>query len=468
MTLSPIRRRSFIDLFAGAGGLSLGLTSARFQHVLAVEKSEMAARTYYENLLRRKDPLFPSWEDFIAPIDAPRSEIVRAQIAQGLAVASTAEVLEEMDAVAARLAKILGQQEPGQLDLLAGGPPCQGFSLAGLRNPEDQRNSLPYEFMRFVGKLRPKIVLIENVAGIAQAFRRNGQSSPVLEDLFEALRRDGYAPQVWRLNARHFAVAQNRPRIMIAAVRKDLLDLAGIDDDWPKYWSSSLRTPGQDTRVADPRISLEPREECRVRERVASRVLVRNLDGAPNHTYRDHSPRTTARFALAAYLAREDLPDNLFNLATRPGGEDLVRAVVRDRRIPESVIPFLRRADISARQPLYRVICSLATRKHSQRPLRRDQPAPTMMSLPDDHIHFDEPRTLTVREMARIQSFPDSFTFFGKETTGADRRRFEVPQYTQVGNAVPPLMAKAVGRHLRKFLDYLDSQSQQVSGSIFS
>jgi DNA (cytosine-5)-methyltransferase 1 len=73
--------------------------------------------------------------------------------------------------------------------------------------------------------------------------------------------------------------------------------------------------------------------------------------------------------------------------------------------------------------------------------------------LPDDYIHFDEPRTLTVREMARIQSFPDSFVFYGKETTGAHRRRVEVPQYTQVGNAVPPLMAKAVAAHILEVVE---------------
>jgi DNA (cytosine-5)-methyltransferase 1 len=97
-------------------------------------------------------------------------------------------------------------------------------------------------------------------------------------------------------------------------------------------------------------------------------------------------------------------------------------------------------------------MASLASRKHSQRVIRADRPAPTMLSLPDDFIHPRFPRTLTVREMARLQSFPDSFEFFGKVTTGSHRRRVEVPQYTQVGNAVPPLLAAAIGRHLAQIL----------------
>jgi DNA (cytosine-5)-methyltransferase 1 len=98
------------------------------------------------------------------------------------------------------------------------------------------------------------------------------------------------------------------------------------------------------------------------------------------------------------------------------------------------------------------IVLELATRKHSQRAHDAGRPAPTMLSLPDDFVHPLEPRTLSVREMARIQSFPDSFTFYSKVTTGADRRRVEVPQYTQVGNAVPPLLAAAVGRHVVSLL----------------
>jgi DNA (cytosine-5)-methyltransferase 1 len=95
----------------------------------------------------------------------------------------------------------------------------------------------------------------------------------------------------------------------------------------------------------------------------------------------------------------------------------------------------------------------LGTRKHSQKVVDKNKPAPTVVTLPDDYVHPTEPRVMTVRELARFQSFPDWFEFRSKETTGGRRRKFEVPQYTQVGNAVPPLMAQAIGELLVKLLD---------------
>ena len=97
------------------------------------------------------------------------------------------------------------------------------------------------------------------------------------------------------------------------------------------------------------------------------------------------------------------------------------------------------------------LIKSIPTRKHSQRALRKFEPAPAQLTIPDDLCHYDpdEPRTLTVREMARFQSFPDWYEFRSKVTTGGKMRKFEVPQYTQVGNAVPPLLALALGELIK-------------------
>ena len=105
---------------------------------------------------------------------------------------------------------------------------------------------------------------------------------------------------------------------------------------------------------------------------------------------------------------------------------------------------------------LRELIKALVSRKHSQRALLRDDIAPAQLSIPDDVVHYTEDRTLTVREMARIQSFPDWFEFKGKVTTGGIQRAFEVPRYTQVGNAVPPLMAKQIASGIRKFLDRVE------------
>jgi DNA (cytosine-5)-methyltransferase 1 len=97
---------------------------------------------------------------------------------------------------------------------------------------------------------------------------------------------------------------------------------------------------------------------------------------------------------------------------------------------------------------------TIPTKKHSQRALLENEPAPAQLTIPDDlcHYHMENLRTLTVREMARFQSFPDWFVFRSKVTTGGDNRKFEVPQYTQVGNAVPPLLALELGKVIYKLL----------------
>jgi len=92
-------------------------------------------------------------------------------------------------------------------------------------------------------------------------------------------------------------------------------------------------------------------------------------------------------------------------------------------------------------------------KKHRIYPMARGEPAPTVTTLPDDILHYSEPRILTVREYARLQSFPDHFVFKGKFTTGGDRRTKECPRYTQVGNAVPPYLARAIGTAVRDLLE---------------
>jgi len=106
--------------------------------------------------------------------------------------------------------------------------------------------------------------------------------------------------------------------------------------------------------------------------------------------------------------------------------------------------------------PLFAIrdkILESSTRKHSQKVLAWDEPARTVVTLPDDYVHPKEPRVFTVRELARFQGFPDSFEYLGPETTGAHRRKFEVPQYSQVGNAVSPWLGLAIGKMIRRVLD---------------
>jgi len=494
-------RATLIDLFAGAGGLSLGLDAAGFESVLAVEASPMAAETYFRNFIDRD---VDEW------VRHETNRDVDAQIAKGLAVSKTGVVLDHVESVRRRL-----RDHP--LDLLAGGPPCQGFSLAGMRNPADQRNQLPFEFLRFVDELRPRAVLIENVVGIGLSFAKIPGEAP-LEQLRKALAMKGYLAQIFEVNARDFGVAQDRPRIMIVGLHLDevqrlLPDMsAEVLRDVPvARWSSSqpgqmsldsARSPLDDLLV--PACLVDPRRPtvedalddlCGVVSQPSDYVVRLNQilvppagpdpDGPGNLTYRRHSRRTSLRFQLHLALAAKGVRGDIFSVRVGQASQEAQVNVERDPRkargrvrlTPEEardrVLHQLRKLSVSTPltfrgapiidpetdtdvgqdlDSLATAIVALGTLKHSQRALAGSLPSPTILSLPDDFVHHLEPRTLSVREMARLQSFPDAFRFYSKETTGGHSRRIEVPQYTQVGNAVPPWMAYRVGSHLYNLL----------------
>jgi len=165
-----------------------------------------------------------------------------------------------------------------------------------------------------------------------------------------------------------------------------------------------------------------------------------------SHEHRRHNPDTTERFGLYRRLTRRRIPSSVFGLAARTrlaGGvrTEVVRKFLSEHGLRKTEVPGL------AEQ-----VVRLPTRKHSQQVLDPQKPSPTVLTIPDDLVHPDEDRVMTVRELARLQSFPDWFEFRGKMTTGGTQRKTEVPRYTQVGNAVPPLLAKAIGVRLRALL----------------
>jgi DNA (cytosine-5)-methyltransferase 1 len=496
-----VAKPAMVDLFAGAGGLSLGLESAGFEPLFAVERSPMAAETYFRNFVK-DDP--EAWQRHL-------SANVDEQIKAGVAVQPTASVLDAF-ATVEREVSAVGRD----LDLLAGGPPCQGFSIAGLRDPADQRNRLPYEFLEFVRRLSPKLVLIENVVGIGMSFGPEPGKAP-LEQLRDTLEITGagYVSQILEVNARDFGVAQHRPRIMIVGIRNDVarryapsasadeLQLLLASPRWSSgdlEWNPPLLAPadrvipgvvpvgdvlgdlsGAGYRFTQREDYINLRSAAALRFSETMRPPTRRDTAVPvtppNHTPRRHGERTSLRFKLHLALARYGISGDVFQTGIRyqhdlPAAMQALDAVFQAQQVPiplrmpdgEPILDPISGEDVGYRRALTFAILELATRKHSQRALRADQPSPTVLSLPDDFVHYSEPRTLTVREMARIQSFPDSFVFHSKETTGAHRRRYEVPQYTQVGNAVPPLLARAVGQHLLRVLE--SPQAKQMTAPI--
>jgi DNA (cytosine-5)-methyltransferase 1 len=446
----------YVDLFAGCGGLSLGIERAGGRLVLAVEKSDMAARTFFHNLVgTASDPT--TWQ---AHVGAPIEE----QVASRVLVKELSALLAEDD-----LIHNLANED---LDLVVGGPPCQGFSLAGRRNPDDVRNKLPWEYLEFVERTHPKAVVIENVVGMNQKFDSQEESSFV--QLQQALGETGpgYVVQGVLVNAMHYGAPQHRPRLMIIAVRSDIAQKRSLVSSgklWrsdftdqvqhplpdlaprPTIASDRVRTVAVATAdLVDDRTAVSHKENAAyVRELRSAEWGVRRsaADQKLNHVPRRHAPKSVDRFRLYQYLSSEGLDQRIVSRAAAMELSDAqvyVKSQLVDAHLP-AVAPdgTVISTDLEG---LCHVVLKLATKKHSQKVLSWARPARTVVTLPDDYVHPSEPRIFTVREMARFQGFPEAFEFLGKETTGAHRRRVEVPQYSQVGNAVSPWLSLAVGR----------------------
>ncbi len=434
----------------------------------------MAAETHFRNFHARAQWDESEWNAHL------KSPIID-QIENGTVVESVIEILKDGEAMAALTAK--------KPDVIVGGPPCQGFSMAGRRDPSDERNRLPWAFLEFVERLDPSAVVIENVVGINRAFVARGGAVPAFEQLRRALAQtgSGYVVQPIEVNARHFGVPQNRPRMMLIGVRKDRANALTnhlSDRPWRSVdaWAALANgvdpsdglslVPTVGSRVPGDRwdavhtardalwdLSIEGyamRGDNRYRTATGryARFMRSGLDAPSNHIRRRHGDRATQRFDLYHYMHEEGIDRTILAVPMHAATANDARALVKERLADHgTALPTGRLFATEADADLVDVILRLGTKKHTQRVISAEEPAPTVVTLPDDYIHPWEPRIMTVRELARLQSFPDWFEFRSKETTGSDRRKSEVPQYSQVGNAVPPLMAKAVGELLAEVLD---------------
>lgn len=447
----------YVDLFSGCGGLSLGIEESGFELVAAVEKSDMAARTFFHNYVDAADDQ-SVWQRYL-------SKPIFDQAAKKVIVDELGEVLKDQPTMT-RL-----QEE--NLDLVVGGPPCQGFSLAGRRDPSDVRNLLPWQYLEFVELTNPKAVVIENVVGMNQRF--DAETESAFSQLKIALEKTGekYVVQAVLVNAKHYGAPQHRPRLMLIALREDIAkskNIIATAEIWksdfvdivhsvpplaptPTVQSTELETVR--TAVSDLKLNAPERATkyvSKLNKKFGSVTRKRAPKTKLNHVERNHNERTIQRFRLYQYLETCGIKRNVVSLAT--GAMEDVTGIIRARletaqypaQSPDSTVLALDEDE------LVRLIISLSTKKHSQKVLAWNEPARTVVTLPDDYVHPSEPRIFTVREMARFQGFPDSFEFLGKETTGAHRRKIEVPQYSQVGNAVSPWLSAAVGKTLHELL----------------
>jgi DNA (cytosine-5)-methyltransferase 1 len=406
---------TFVDLFAGCGGLSLGLIQSGGTGLLAVEKSPNAFETLYSNLGSSAGPLSGfDWTSLIPAHAMPTSELLSKYESQ----------LKKLSV---------------DVDVVAGGPPCQGFSVYGRRNKDDARNRLYLEYLKVVEELRPTIVLLENVTGIDMPFLMAGEQAgkqsrdTVACRIVSKLNSLNYKTTAFSLCASDFGVPQRRKRFFVIAVktRRDITALFSttyIESLRINYLKSLSLSSTKKVSVSDAISDLE----------IAGENLKTCVD-MPNRSeivYR--GPVSQYQKAMHQGLTKLAPPDSL-RLARHSLG------VIEKFKLIQQLATPGRNIDSSLKEQLNTV-------KQRIHLLNSSMPSPTVTTLPDDLVHYSEPRILTVRELARLQSFPDWFGFTGPYTTGGDRRSKQCPRFTQVGNAVPVRLGEFMGIYVADLL----------------
>lgn len=448
-----------IDLFCGAGGCSEGLIQAGFHILFSSDISDMVEVTYkYRHaqlgLIQGQNTWFER-----ADIKNLHGDFINQKISE---------------------LEMFCDQEVPEIDLMIGGPSCQGFSRAGRRDKEDPRNLLFGEYVRVINEVKPKYIVLENVEGFMDMqflwykgldlYDENGKLveegmvypdgsvTPVI--LRSELNRIGYdtlEPRI--LNAADYGVPQRRNRVIFIGYRRDL--------PAPSY----------------PEPTVAPEKQLSLKDAISDLIHDERLKNKVNHRLSDFQKESsfgrTPSFITGKpipcdrrQLQNLELPNSTaivlerFDLFNEGESGSMLRKRIKEQGI-----------DITGKNSLIQLCCDklnmqsddvialfkntnasdnaidvLLTKKNIRQRLNSAEPSPTVVTLPDDYINPWEARTISVREMARCQSFDDSFEFLGKRTTGGLKRRIEVPQCTQVGNAVPPLLARAVALEIIKVL----------------
>ena len=437
-----------IDLFCGAGGMSEGLIQAGFHILFSSDINEDVQRTYMNRheqlgLLQGINTYYHRGD-----VRELTGEFIRNSI-QNLDMFAEGGV-------------------PNDIDAIFGGPPCQGFSRAGRRRSDDPRNLLFKEYLRVIREVNPKYVVMENVVGfldtkfygfvgVTEQVYDDGMVAPeILRNEFELIGYHTLEPQV--MDAANYGVPQRRNRIIFIAYRDDVIP--------PQYPQPTFT---EETKLTIQDAITDLIRNTRIRNRVFNGVLSQfqqdsingrtpdmngntiNSGGAIyNNEVSSHTAIIKERFSL--FMEGEDGSQLRNRVATEGinlrGKNSLIMHCSKTLNIEkDEVIQKFRNADVNEE-----MLDALLTKKSIRTRLDRSKPSATVMTIPDDYISPFEARTFTVRELARLQSFDDSFVFLGKRTTGGIRRRVEVPQYSQVGNAVPPLLAKAIALEILRAL----------------
>ncbi|MBR4341233.1 MAG: DNA cytosine methyltransferase [Lachnospiraceae bacterium] len=420
------RKLTYIDLFAGAGGLSEGFYQCGFLPVAHVEMNKHASETLETrgayHYLKEKNQLdiYYDYEKGIISREAflrsvPKIE-VDSVINREMSESSMKEIYDRIDS-------IMSQRGIDNVDVIIGGPPCQAYSLVGraqsshmiIPMEQDPRNELYKLYVQFLRKYKPKMFVFENVSGIKTA--RGGQA---FKNLQMYIKRIGYELDYRELNASDFGVLQSRKRIIIVGWRKELeltypefQIIKKIDIVQDLLFDLPALLPGKvsnnystyDMRSIKPYVR---KEHIREKEDVLTCHMARP------HTHQDIE---IYKRAIDLWfnnqherLKYDDLPESLKTHRNRNSFVDRFKVVEGDMNYCHTILAHL------SKDGHYFI-----------------------------HPSIEQHRSITVREAARIQSFPDNFYFEGPRTA----------QFVQVGNAVPPLMAKGIANCLMESLSKL-------------
>ncbi len=444
----PSDNLSMIDLFAGCGGLSLGMENAGFVPVFVNELNQDALATY---LINRHHVVG----------DKPFAEQpqLRCNNAHDLKGERLEQLVSDLSEIGLAFSTPNDPENGGggTLDLLAGGPPCQGFSGIGHRRSysvdkkDIPSNQLYQRMARIISRLRPRIFLFENVRGLLTSKWTSEGERRIWPDVLQEFRNiPGYEVRWSLVSARNYGVPQNRPRVLLVGIRKDIVEassLLNLTADPEDAVKCGFLPQGEPSECPD----LEDLLGDLVDPAVKKALLSGNF------------PK--GKFASLKYASDPQTPIQQQLRAFPPSHENRGSKELTDqeysKHAPRIVEKFQYMLTHNGEIPT-----EAQTKKFSQRVLPRrwgNRGAYiTATSMPDDYVHFSQPRILTVREWARLQLFPDWYKFMGKRTTGGIRRAGnpregnfdrEVPKYTQIGNAVPVGLAERVGKRFRVLLE---------------
>lgn len=341
-----------IDLFCGAGGLSYGFESAGFNILLGIDNDSKALEVFEANHKGAKsicgDITQISYEDIKNKIGNKR------------------------------------------IDIIIGGPPCQGMSLSGPRKFDDPRNKLYLSYIRLVNEIRPRAFVIENVPGLVSLF--GGQIKDSIIEKFTAM---GYRVKYKILCAADYGVPQTRKRVVFVGTRED------IEFEYPPIQLDqvSCKMAISDLPPLTDDLGEEISDYATVAQNEYQRLMRSRSEKVYNHVAAAHSEKVKKIIAMV------------------PDGCNYKSLPEEYRNSRNFHVAWTRFAS--------------------------SKPAPTIDTGHRHHFHYEYNRVPTVRECARLQSFPDDFVFAGNKTQ----------QFRQVGNAVPPLMAQAIANQVKKMLE---------------